>query len=141
MCQNTSCILYLDSQSAVEATQMKQYEKKPEMGLKCSCINKCVFKDVWYLTESMENIYSVAYITNQECKLPTSFHLLYNFSKTHSCSLQRTSEITFPGSVNMMLNNCVFLPKLGKQIQSFHVILTELVKVILEVPCSLRLEL
>ena len=52
------------------------------------------------------------------------------------CQIQGTSKITFPGSVNKTLNNCVFLPAVGKQTQLFHTILTEPGKVILEVPCS-----
>ena len=49
---------------------------------------------------------------------------------------QGTSIITFPGPVNIMLNNCVFLPVVGKQTQLFHIIFTEPGKVSLEVPCN-----
>ena len=50
--------------------------------------------------------------------------------------VQGTSKITFLGSVNLMWNNCVFLPAVGKQTQFFHIIITEPGKVILEVSCT-----
>ena len=39
--------------------------------------------------------------------------------------VQGTSKIPFPGYVNMMRNNYVFLPALGKQTQLFHTLFTE----------------
>ena len=40
--------------------------------------------------------------------------------------------------MNMMWNNCVFLPAVGKQTQFLHIIFTEPGKVILEVPFNYR---
>ena len=41
------------------------------------------------------------------------------------CPLQGTSKITFPGSVDMMWNNCVCLPTAGRKTQLFYIIFTE----------------
>ena len=49
--------------------------------------------------------------------------------------LQGTSKIAFPASVNIMRNNCVFLPAVGTQRQLFHIIFTEPREGFLEDPC------
>ena len=54
----------------------------------------------------------------------------------HLCILQGASKITFPGSVNIMWNNCVCLPTAGMKTQFFHPLFSQPGKHSLEIPCK-----